>query len=50
MELKICLVDVGDMQTVAGYSHFRIDNETNGYALKVDTYYGDAGKKFNIVC
>lgn len=31
------------MMTVAGYSHFRLENETTDYTLQVDTYYGDAG-------
>ena len=43
MELQIWLRDIGDIETIAGYAHFSIGNATEGYALRVESYYVDAG-------
>lgn len=44
MEMKICLTDVGDVETVAGYSHFYLDDMMTMFTLHYDSYYGNAGK------
>ncbi len=47
-ELRICLKDVGDVETDAGYSHFYLDGADQSYKLHIDSYFGNAGTYDNL--